>query len=233
MSPDTVLVYPEYMTDPWVLICPSDSWNFEADDNPFARIEDDGSGTCQWVGLISMPMQSYTYTGYALTKADKDDPTTTFPTTTTVSPAQFVAGFWTLTQPGGPVDALGSPPSDDTNDGALDEDITIIAPYSGQDLGTGAGDVIYRLREGIERFVISDINNAAASAMAQSELVVMWDTVTTKSYYTLYNHIPGGSNVLFMDGHVRFMKYPNNSFPCTEEWANTQRELDLIINPGH
>jgi prepilin-type processing-associated H-X9-DG protein len=24
-----------------------------------------------------------------------------------------------------------------------------------------------------------------------------------------FNHIPGGCNVLYMDGHVAFLKYPN------------------------
>ena len=30
-----------------------------------------------------------------------------------------------------------------------------------------------------------------------------------------FNHIPGGSNVLGMDGHVEFTKYPGK-FPVTE-----------------
>ena len=70
------------------------------------------------------------------------------------------------------------------------------------------------LREGIERFFISDINNAAASNLAQSELAVMWDQFTSwsegggASGGINFNHIPGGCNVMFMDGHVEFIKYP-------------------------
>ena len=40
--------------------------------------------------------------------------------------------------------------------------------------GTGGGNTVYRLREGIERFTITDINNPAASATAQSDIFVMF-----------------------------------------------------------
>ncbi|MBI5092898.1 MAG: hypothetical protein HZB26_10710 [Candidatus Hydrogenedentes bacterium] len=69
---------------------------------------------------------------------------------------------------------------------------------------------INRLREGIERFMITDINNPAGSASAQSSLPVMWDSVFNdfgKISVKAYNHVPGGCNVLFMDGHVEFGKY--------------------------
>ena len=38
-----------------------------------------------------------------------------------------------------------------------------------------SGLTVYRLKEGIERFFITDINNPAGSATAQSQLFVMWD----------------------------------------------------------
>jgi len=72
---------------------------------------------------------------------------------------------------------------------------------------TGEEVTVYRLREGIERFLITDINNPAASAQAQSELPVLWDDVNTN--VESFNHIPGGCNVLYMDGHVDFLKYPS------------------------
>jgi len=67
-----------------------------------------------------------------------------------------------------------------------------------------------RLREGIERFLISDINNPAATAQAQSTIPVMYDIISS-TVGNEYNHVPGGSNVLYMDGHVRFIRYG-------EEW---------------
>jgi prepilin-type processing-associated H-X9-DG protein len=74
-----------------------------------------------------------------------------------------------------------------------------------------------RLREGIARFLVTDINNPAASARAESGLFVMWDAyhvgdtgnpqhLDPPEYDMLcFNHIPTGSNVLFMDGHVEFI----------------------------
>jgi len=92
------------------------------------------------------------------------------------------------------------------------------------------GDVtLYRLREGIERFLISDINNPAASNKAQSEIAVMYDQTASNVVqasawdhtYALYNHVPGGGNVLYMDGHVQFLKYPDK-YPVSRCWSAIQ-----------
>jgi prepilin-type processing-associated H-X9-DG protein len=83
--------------------------------------------------------------------------------------------------------------------------------------GSGGSDTLYRLREGIERFLITDINNTAASAAAQSEVPVMWDqTQATRRDYANeeFNHIPGGANCLYMDGHLEFIRYPAAEIPC-------------------
>ena len=90
---------------------------------------------------------------------------------------------------------------------------------------------IYRVREGIERFFITDINNPAASAKAQSEISVMWDRVyDTPGGFT---HVPGGSNVLFMDGHVQFARYdPNGSgdvWPITRQAVDTWTEIYIAL----
>ncbi len=80
-----------------------------------------------------------------------------------------------------------------------------------------------RLREGIERFFITDINNPAAGALAQSALPVMWDAwggdsvggwwSDDQNVVLYFNHVPGGSNVLFMDGHVEWQGYRDNKHP--------------------
>jgi len=71
-----------------------------------------------------------------------------------------------------------------------------------------AGSVrIFRLKEGIERFMITDINNPAASSKAQSTIFVMNDWVSIDMGQE-FNHAPGGSNLLFMDGHVEYVRYP-------------------------
>jgi len=52
-----------------------------------------------------------------------------------------------------------------------------------------------------------------ASAKAQSEIATAWDALSMNIQY--FNHVPGGANVLFMDGHVEFLKYPGDQFPVT------------------
>jgi prepilin-type processing-associated H-X9-DG protein len=66
------------------------------------------------------------------------------------------------------------------------------------------------LREGIERFFITDINNPAATAVAQSDLWVMLDDLNA-GVVEYMNHVPGGCNVLYMDGHVEFIRYPGKT----------------------
>jgi prepilin-type N-terminal cleavage/methylation domain-containing protein/prepilin-type processing-associated H-X9-DG protein len=63
-----------------------------------------------------------------------------------------------------------------------------------------------RLREGIERFFITDINNPASGAEAASSMPVMWDEIASGEV-SHFNHAPGGCNVLYLDGHVSFSKY--------------------------
>ncbi len=81
---------------------------------------------------------------------------------------------------------------------------------------------IPRLREGAERFLITDINNPAAAAKSQSEMIVMFDCWASgfaapgfpiTNNQVTFNHIPGGSNTLYMDGHVEFRRFPNE-WPC-------------------
>ena len=99
--------------------------------------------------------------------------------------------------------------------------------------GTAGGDTVFRLREGIERFLITDINNPAGSAMSQSSIPVMWDTFGMAQHsedtagMVVFNHVPGGANVLYMDGHVEWVSYPTK-FPLT----NNPRILREISHFG-
>ena len=76
------------------------------------------------------------------------------------------------------------------------------------------------MREGVERFSVTDINNPAGSATAQSQLPVLRDSWSSSDFgssiLSVFNHIPGGSNVLYMDGHVEYVKY-RDKFPVTAE----------------
>jgi prepilin-type N-terminal cleavage/methylation domain-containing protein/prepilin-type processing-associated H-X9-DG protein len=80
--------------------------------------------------------------------------------------------------------------------------------------GNAGGGTIYKTKEGIERFLITDINNPAASSLGQSSVPIMSDMISGFSISSdwgttpaRFNHLPGGSNVLYMDGHVEFIKW--------------------------
>ena len=81
-------------------------------------------------------------------------------------------------------------------------------------------NMVDRMRDGVERFFITDINNPAGSAAAQSSIPVLFDgwaiehmmdeSAGGNTYHrgpATFNHIPGGSNVLYMDGHVEWIRY--------------------------
>ena len=106
--------------------------------------------------------------------------------------------------------------------------------YNLDDDGSALPDTYPRLREGIERFFITDINNPGAGAEAQSSIAVMFDFWATEEVppwgpdwgpfadggrgtTQQFNHVPGGSNVLYMDGHVRFIRY-NAEYPI--QWLD-------------
>ncbi|MCC6698383.1 MAG: hypothetical protein IT365_22350 [Candidatus Hydrogenedentes bacterium] len=82
---------------------------------------------------------------------------------------------------------------------------------------TSYGHTIYRLREGIARFLIVDINDTEKYYAIMRGIPVMFDWPD--------NHQEGwGGNVLFMDGHVEFVHYPGQ-FPMTETTISTLAEL--------
>ncbi len=100
------------------------------------------------------------------------------------------------------------------------------------------------LKEGIERFFITDINNPAAGAKAQSTIAVMWDVLSGQPPAPGYagghpalepssmnfNHVPGGGNVLWMDGHVEFLKYPKKATGWNDPPEGTFPYSTEIIN---
>ena len=94
--------------------------------------------------------------------------------------------------------------------------------------GNAGADRLIKLKEGVERFLITDINNPAGAAKAQSTLAAMWDRIvysgTTQRYRERFNHLPAGCNVLYMDGHVQFVRYStSNDFPVSTLQAHYGR----------
>lgn len=224
LMPSIPAIYPEYLNDPFICVCPSDS---EA--GTFAAgILDDAGNNCfgQYVvpsnppRCTSLSDISYAYLGWCMDQYGQDSATDIGGLVSLIEslgydvgpmPANPRAPLQLVNAVLGLVPAIQAGSSDDglQLSEEVDKDRENMNGW-----GNGRTDTLYRLREGIERFMITDINNPAANAMAQSTLPIMADQVATDA--AAFNHIPGGSNVLFMDGHVKFIRYEENG----EEFIN-------------
>jgi prepilin-type N-terminal cleavage/methylation domain-containing protein/prepilin-type processing-associated H-X9-DG protein len=230
-SPNLTALYPEYWTDINIAICPSSPEDFGEDrylnsngDLIVAYACD--SNYAYWPAAPAMMIfTSYVYTAHVLDKCDQDSLQVDLGVkwlspefNGIMAPAQMVAMYGTV---GADRDAAAQcaaiPPVYDSDVTISNTNMAWFNNGTGLNLGNGGGNTIYRTREGIERFLITDINNPAASAMAQSEIAILWDETATNP--AAFNHVPGGSNVLYMDGHVEFSKYPSEGFPVNEGFA--------------
>lgn len=229
LAPQMAALYPEYLTDLQVLLCPSDPER--SDDNPLGIVSSTAGNTCSYDQFPSRPDASYLYYGFVIDKGEDTDPSIDvglfgFPSALLSSQMAYLMACISHMPP-----LFNGTLGDQNlhNDGALDKDLNdptahgmLQAMSTPSDLPLGNGDstTLYRLREGIERFLITDINNPAASAQAQSMIPVMWDEVTTTTTASAqFNHLPGGANTLYMDGHVKFNQYPH-AFPASKGFAN-------------
>ena len=204
-------VYPEYLTDINILVCPSDAgaqsfvrsnhyWNDQA-----AVL----AGDTSVIDPCAFTAESYMYIGWALngrpgedyllTGVDANDPAIT---------ADNYLSYVNINFVGVILERINAQAGAGITSNAYDGDINMDA--------VKPGATLYRLREGIERFFITDINNPAASALAQSEISYMYDMTSTTAEE--YNHVPGGGNVLYLDGHVSFIRFPSD-FPVTRAFA--------------
>ena len=195
--PDGHALYPEYLTDVLVLSCPSDRDGASALKNGMFSKNLDPNGPilpCLFRRL-SYSYYPWVFTNENLLKPGVDQNKNPFEMT------DFNVDFLGALARLNVVTIPEWAPVADTSAGPFDQDLS-------------SGDTtFYRVREGIERFMITDINNPAGSAKAQSEVWVMHDEQSS----VIFNHVPGGGNVLYMDGHVEFVKYPGNT-PLSRAW---------------
>ncbi|HPO16372.1 MAG TPA: DUF1559 domain-containing protein [Candidatus Hydrogenedentes bacterium] len=224
VGPQVDSVYPEYISDPNIMLCPSDA---EYSDHKMDLYDDEGN--CDIINDPGMIDASYCYLGWAFDRLDKFPPIGADELDALSLLDQFgaevPAGACAPAQFGWAVQCLftevlnklgSSQPGIDIVKYAADDDIQCDELMG---FGNGGGDMIYRLREGIERFLITDINNPAATAQAQSEIFIMLDQLANTGAIQFFNHVPGGCNVLYLDGHVAFVKYVPNTNPCSDEGA--------------
>ncbi|MCP4640316.1 MAG: type II secretion system protein [bacterium] len=95
----------------------------------------------------------------------------------------------------------------------------------------GRSDTFPRLRVGVSRAFIRDINDPAASALSDSRVPVLFDSTAQKRRSVL-NHTYGG-NILFLDGHVEFRKHPDKLYrlPYTMTFIENMRTNTYDNNP--
>lgn len=186
-------IYPEYLSDVNVLICPSD---LDAE-SVRAGFHRDGNLELE-VEPCRLARGSYYYLGWAFCEKAILLPGVTVPTQVDIdfgSVDDVVEFAMTLL-------------NEDVVMGFLD---MYTAGFSPEAKESPIGPVP-RLRMGIERFFITDINNPAASAAASSEIPVMWDETAVYGGASTFNHVPGGGNCVFMDGHVEWLPW-HSQFP--------------------
>jgi len=211
---DVKLVYPEYLTDLDTLVCPSNPAGSTA-----LELWDQGktnhmiyphsplmnNGVVEPCEVVTHP---YYYNGFAMSQTmfESDD------LAHNMSHFGEAVGIWG--------DELQHAFDHDGFPGALayvEQDWEFF--FHGHHGDVGSQSVARRLREGIERFFVTDINNPAGTAQAQTAIVLMSDTVAPLPEHL--SHVPGGANVLYMDGHVEFIKWSggtglDNPFPMNE-----------------
>jgi len=250
VAPKIPAFYPEYMSDPSIFVCPSDSNNVIGDSlensNCIAvpnRVPCVGGLANECLdpslqyGAMNEVDESYLYMGWLFDKFNTgtqqldmalqgsvpsdnlsiaEIASTFLPNldleelATAVGPSQgaqtfeFALNSW--------LDCVGGSTLDpNCYTDAFDQDVGGVNNPSNLDepFGNGNGGTVFRLRESIDRFLITDINNPGASAKAQSNIFLSFDILSAA--VADFNHIPGGCNVLFMDGHTEFLRYPTDN----------------------
>jgi len=224
-SPHAAAIFPEYLTDTAIALCPSDSGGDPGWLSVQARMPegesfesmrelalDAGDAVSLDYYLSGELSRSYYYKGFVATNI-----------------AEFY-GIWgaTTINPYIAVEPILGLDEVRIKDYGVDLRMeTALAwpvwvPAPPEATGTAGGDTVFALRDGIERFLITDINNPGGSALAQSDVPVMWDLIGSSEFddnvagNLAFNHLPGGSNVLYMDGHVEFIRYPER-FPIIND----------------
>lgn len=192
-------LYPEYLTDVELLICPSDA---EGPDEYEAGVWNrmDGLNGTRVNGSVNpclLDARSYFYFPWLVR------PEWLLDDATLDMSIAFADGLR---------DAIKRPGNNSADWSFVDEN--------------DMSQSMLRLRQGIERFMITDINNPSASAVAASQFPVMFDRVDFDPIG--FNHIPGGGNILYLDGHVSFKKYPSQTdYPVMRVWADLVDRLGI------
>ena len=232
--------YPNYNSDPSILICPSD-----AEETVDDLKDDKGDWYFYKPRRNYKAGASYAYLGWMLDRLNHPSlPPVSINTFTALG---SVASMFALEIPGDGlapqqfgacVEEILLKFLQHVGDANLGVSLCKIADMDWKVLpgqGNGGGEKIYRMKEGNERFLVTDINNPQTSAMAQSTIFAMMDLLGNLGKGVSYfNHLPGGCNVLFMDGHVDWIPYvppaPGQDNSVAMDLGATQPVLPSMAN---
>jgi prepilin-type N-terminal cleavage/methylation domain-containing protein/prepilin-type processing-associated H-X9-DG protein len=203
---DPFAMYPEYLSDVNILICPSDpegdpDANFRLLSNQ--TLSDGAWGSNSRAFTVGTPHPwcidplSYVYTGWMIN-----------------TNSEMIAGLAAYTW----VECV-LPISNPTTNGWRDRNHNI-ASFGFSGSGNAGTDTIYRLGSNVDRFLISDINVIITGLeVGASTVALVWDQISTD--ITEFSHVPAGQNVLYLDGHVEFHRYEKGSevFPVSPLYA--------------
>lgn len=211
-----VLIFPEYLTQMETLLCPSDTESTALGliGTPGKGwVQDDGSFNLDQIEGIEIPETpgtynpspdaappgdiSYNYLGWAIPHNDWIEPN-----------GSFIHAY---------LEAHEAK--------TIREDLVTVHPGS-ETIPENAELRFVRLAETYKQPPTETLlDESATPARSSSEVAVMWDIVGTPA--ELFNHFPYGSNVLFMDGHVEFIRYyaGNRSFPVTQAMAEIVTQI--------
>jgi prepilin-type N-terminal cleavage/methylation domain-containing protein/prepilin-type processing-associated H-X9-DG protein len=190
------VLYPEYLTDAAILACPSDP-AYDPNFN-FKLTEDhaDGTPTGQ-VHPDCIDTTSYVYVSWMIMNDDN-------------MLAGLASYTWAST-----VVAISNPAVNSWRDRNSN-----VASFGFPGMGNSGGDIINRMTQGVDRFLIEDINTIfTGDETGASVIPLMWDQISTN--ITEFSHVPAGQNCLYLDGHVEFHRYDVNStkFPFSPLYA--------------
>lgn len=207
---DGAALYPDYMQDPFIGLCPSDG---EANTGKKQIKDFFGSS-------VDPSWETYNLNDLTIPQSIRELARQGAPNQWMRTPDNSYSYWAYLVNPIWLAD-IGDSLAVGT---ALDSDYAIYSERNDDiELDNGElavyGDIIIlRLREGIERFLITDVNNPGQVDSASSASIVMYDSCHSEAGEldpNEFNHIPGGSNALFFDGHVEFGRFPQ---PATSKW---------------
>jgi prepilin-type N-terminal cleavage/methylation domain-containing protein/prepilin-type processing-associated H-X9-DG protein len=203
------VLYPEYLTDAAILACPSDpSYDPNSNFKLITDHPDDGTPAGQ-VHPDCLDTSSYVYTGWMLINDDN-----------------MLAGLASYTWA-----STVLPISNSATNSWRDRNSNV-ASFGFGGMGNAEGDIVNRLTQGVDRFLVTDINTIfTGDETGASVIPVMWDQISTM--ITEFNHVPAGQNCLYLDGHVEFHRYDLNSsqFPFSPLYAAVNGGVEATVFP--